>query len=371
MPNLRALTRAHRFYGGVDAKQAYVPVTSFVGNGFAVGTNISNQGLQFDYISRLSDMYAYFKGGLSYKILMEQPADNGVLFPGEIYTAITRRSVSGDHFNTNPLFGRGAFHITRSDVTPVHEVMVSFYSNTRKQVCNMALQSWCNSKFPGVAMTGYQKINGKQVPASYDIYRAAKDDFSFGCLIGCADISETVSSPLTLGVAPTANVKSWAPNAQPVEYPYDDSTTFQAIVDQYAQDFGIINVKFMILNAQNEVIELSKKVSQVGGPVKISAQPDAATVPKIFMTYEDKEIAGQLTSLWFDYNMTLQAWGDYMVHLLYSPDSYAAKFYIGGSILPELAGKAELRDIWQKYGGTDYLNIMKTITVFLRPNPPP
>jgi hypothetical protein len=226
LKNLRPITRAHRLYGDVpppirqsDDPIAYAALTSFVGNGFALGTVVTSQGEQVDYISRLSDLYAYFKGGLSYKIQAstvvstenttnpEQNALGGI--PSvTMATHLTREPLKGDGFRNNSFRpARAAFHISRSDLTPFHECMVPFYSNTRTQVCNMPLSEHSNLIFPGIAVsqhsysaftnlqkfdTGVTRIVTSPATMGLDVYRAAKDDFSFGCLIGSPNIVEPI-----------------------------------------------------------------------------------------------------------------------------------------------------------------------------------
>lgn len=225
LKNLRPITRAHRFYGSIpppisespDPGPSYAALTSFVGNGFALGTQVTSLGDQVDYVSRLSDLYAYFKGGLSYKIEArniisvdkgakpENPVVGGMPMV-TMSTHLTREPLKGQGFlNTSLIPARAAFHVTRSDLAPFHECMIPFYSNTRKQVCNKPPTIQANVVFPGLAVSqfsessfttikelklGEARMVTGQATMGLAFYRAAKDDFSFGCLIGNPNIVE-------------------------------------------------------------------------------------------------------------------------------------------------------------------------------------
>lgn len=217
--SLRPLTRAHRYYGTLRlsppqlSEARLFPLTSVVANGFYQGVEGNDIGECVDYLSRISDLYAYFKGGLSYKIFQgytqsstTQEFPNAILprFTAEVKSVLTRRLMDGNHFDDNYIApDRAAFHITRTDLTNVHEVMVPFYSGTRKQPCNVPPTVNHNLVMPGVALPEEVVVaayidggvfNEQTVMAAYSVYRAGKDDFTFGCLIGPPKIVEPLHS---------------------------------------------------------------------------------------------------------------------------------------------------------------------------------
>jgi hypothetical protein len=216
--SLRPLTRAHRFYGTLSrpdhtwSEAEYYPLTSVVANAFYQGVTAKSVGTTTDYIARISDLYAYFKGGLSYKIVHDID-DNTIpvtvpnqVIPGPIVTSVTsvltRRLLKDDSFDDAFIPpDRAAFHVTRTDLTNFHEIMVPFYSGTRKQPCNVPPTVNHNLVMPGVALNEVGVVNqvdGNVLKSllllnTYNVYRAGKDDFTFGCLIGPPKIVEPLN----------------------------------------------------------------------------------------------------------------------------------------------------------------------------------
>lgn len=153
LTNARLLTRAHR------------KVKPAVGS----TTILSEIKGESDYLGYLGSMFAYFRGGLSYKIV-----STGEM-KGAMVTTQLNRSLP-----TDPFQPQSSFHITCAPLNFVHEVMVPFYSKTRKLVNNqdMALTE-SRSRMAALDIIA-------EGDPTYDIYRAGKDDFSMGCLIGPA-----------------------------------------------------------------------------------------------------------------------------------------------------------------------------------------
>jgi len=117
-------------------------------------------------------MYAYWRGGISYKFVFDGTAD-------KIYTpfvsTIERLFSSFGPEETNSV--NAVSHITFPAVTPIHEVQMPFLSATKRLLCNV------NDGGSELYSTGFMpslRITGPRAK----IYRGAKDDFSFGTLIG-------------------------------------------------------------------------------------------------------------------------------------------------------------------------------------------
>jgi len=155
--NLRPLTRAHRYTSTVETSDVILSHMSMI---------------EGDYLSYLSSMYAYWRGGISYKFVFDGTAD-------KIYTpfvsTIERLFSSFGPEETNSV--NAVSHITFPAVTPIHEVQMPFLSATKRLLCNV------NDGGSELYSTGFMpslRITGPRAK----IYRGAKDDFSFGTLIG-------------------------------------------------------------------------------------------------------------------------------------------------------------------------------------------
>lgn len=144
--NLRPLLRIFRDYLSVD------------GGGQAINLTIDAQAEDSraspDYLSFLSYMYRFFRGGFRYKIistgsrvtskLVEDKTDTGKLTPS---------------------------HITFPTINPVHEISVPYYSQYRKLPIS-------------TEEAGIMKLNVKTDATYADILRAGNDDLTFGWLMG-------------------------------------------------------------------------------------------------------------------------------------------------------------------------------------------
>jgi len=151
LTNARQLTRAHRLH------------SNELGN--AIIRSEIVDGL--DYLSYLGTMYAYFRGGMSYKLMSSGYMGN---------TAIVKTSLVR---TDDPTYdSNSTFHVTTPFQAPVHEVMVPYYAQTRKVVCYEDLDLTASLK----RLPALKVETGPEY--TYDLYKGAKDDFSFGCLIG-------------------------------------------------------------------------------------------------------------------------------------------------------------------------------------------
>nr|QPZ88395.1 structural polyprotein [Soybean thrips picorna-like virus 11] len=174
LTNARLLTRAHRLLKPAVGKT----------------TLLSEIRSDNDYLGYLGSMFAYFRGGLSYKLVAKTPEAFKM-------TTALNRSLPTDPFPSN-----STFHVTDAAQNFVHEVMLPYYAKTRKLVNNQNLSPLeSRSRLAAVDVT-------TEGDAAYDIYRAGKDDFSMGCLIGPARYTYVYDTanpglPWTLATLPT------------------------------------------------------------------------------------------------------------------------------------------------------------------------
>lgn len=144
--NLRPLLRIFREYLNID------------GNGQDINLTINAQAEDSraspDYLSYLSYMYRFFRGGFRYKVISSG-------------ARVTSRLVekTGDTGKITPS------HITFPTLNPIHEVSVPYYSQFRKLPIS--------SKEVGI-----MQLNVKTDAAYADVLRAGNDDLTFGWLMG-------------------------------------------------------------------------------------------------------------------------------------------------------------------------------------------
>lgn len=115
------------------------------------------------YVAMCSNIYVYFRGGMGYKFIRETA--------GHLFTTLSEDIATHDkrHLPT---------HYTHSSVTPVHEVVVPFYSEYRRQVCNAV-----SSLLP--YFQPYIEIYDEKDEAPNVIsFAGGKDDLDFSFLIG-------------------------------------------------------------------------------------------------------------------------------------------------------------------------------------------
>lgn len=158
--NIRPLTRAHRFAGTMSTADDRI-----------IRSNISVNDR--DYLGFFSGMYVYFRGGISYKFVFNDEPDKR--FSIRMETHVSRVfAPNGTDRVSSTLPVR---HVTFSDISPIHEVQVPFYAATRRLLCNF------NDEGDPLIASNFMPSVYYSGPISQK-YRAGKDDFSFGCLVG-------------------------------------------------------------------------------------------------------------------------------------------------------------------------------------------
>lgn len=166
--NMRALTRAHR------------PFSSAITNNYLLNTNII--GGWGGYLGHMANIFAFYRGGISIKLLSEVGIPTSV--ESYIRTFLTRT------IGNTPVPGSNVEHLTFPEINPFHEIQVPFYSNTRRGICNNSLAS-------ASAETATSLQPGVLVNTNLDnlfAFIGAKDDLTFGYLIGPPIYSVPVAS---------------------------------------------------------------------------------------------------------------------------------------------------------------------------------
>lgn len=158
--SLRSLIHAHR------------PMNVGISNNSLINTNVGmNVG---GYVGRFSGIYAFYRGGLSYKFIPPSALDMTKL--DRITSYLYSRSNVLDNSNRA---NWSMQHMTFPSLNPFHEIMVPFYTFTRRL--------WCNVDTP-TPESAFSRSTCVQVLTSVPSLQglvAAKDDFTFGYLIGC------------------------------------------------------------------------------------------------------------------------------------------------------------------------------------------
>lgn len=113
------------------------------------------------FIGRFAPLFGYYRGGMSYKI---QQIDTDTS-----NTIISKIDLDGE-------IGIGAMHITNTVLNNFHEIQVPFYGTCRREItCK-------NSRTFGIPTVQVRFQNTPLLPMQ--LWLAAKDDFSFGMLLG-------------------------------------------------------------------------------------------------------------------------------------------------------------------------------------------
>jgi hypothetical protein len=164
LTNARQLTRAHRLSGYVLAEtRTEIPSQIAVAPGVVT-----------DYLTAFAQMYVYFKGGLSYKFINVA----GDSYSGFVNTSLIRTYPGDDKLPFDHIGqANSTFHYTDTNINPIHEVMVPYYSKTSKALVSEKLENF-SDRIPSLLVT-VTKPN-----TDMRLMRAGKDDFSFGCLVG-------------------------------------------------------------------------------------------------------------------------------------------------------------------------------------------
>lgn len=172
--NLRYLTRTTRYCETLNMpeKDEFQEISPFYGL------------RTYDYISFIGHLYRYARGGLNIKFLSksQKSTDDSMQIRtivefGSSDVTVTRRAPE---------------HITYTNLNPVHEISIPFYSKYKRVpvVPLSAAGSVGEPILPKVLLYGAGTANGRQL----DLYRSGKDDFSFGTLVGPPMLSATANA---------------------------------------------------------------------------------------------------------------------------------------------------------------------------------
>ncbi|UXD80065.1 putative capsid protein [Linepithema humile virus 1] len=158
-----------------------------------------------DYLSYLSYMYRFFRGGVRYKCF----STGTVKTQADSNNRTTVRSALVKHGEKDTNMDVGPTHITFVDINPVHEVTVPFYSQYRK----LPISLTADKEFMQLALSS----SGDN--ENVDMFRSGNDDFTFGWLVGTPQLvtgsfpggalSEPPSNAGAEAIDDTCHVNSW------------------------------------------------------------------------------------------------------------------------------------------------------------------
>jgi len=141
------------------------------------------------YLTVCSYIYYFFRGGIGFKIL--DKAGTGL----KTYLSILDSETNVEDDSNCP------FHYTPPN-NPLHEVSVPFYSQTRRQVCSKVIlkangeelfESHLDPELPYVRVKSLQDVEIADNTA--DLYVGAKDDLTFGFMIGPPVFAKILKPP--------------------------------------------------------------------------------------------------------------------------------------------------------------------------------
>nr|UWX36827.1 structural polyprotein [Hangzhou dicistrovirus 3]WAM46883.1 structural polyprotein [Hangzhou dicistrovirus 3] len=155
--SLRQAIKAHRRYK-LEIKDKTLVNTNLIGD-FG------------GYLGFCANIYAFYRGGLSMKIVPN--TDDG--FRRYVSTQIVRIGDDG-----TPISLDNPEHITYTDLTPFHEVQTPYYVVSRRGLCNKKDSSTNPRTSTALSPGLYVSTDA----ASLRMYIGAKDDLTFGFLIG-------------------------------------------------------------------------------------------------------------------------------------------------------------------------------------------
>jgi len=122
------------------------------------------------YLGYWSNIYYFYRGGIAYKTI--STSNSGIV------------TYSGQYDDEIRNYGEGPFHYTPPN-NPVNEVQVPFYSQTRREVCNQTASQGFQNVLASLPYVIVKKYAGEFTTDDEPLVMiAAKDDFTFGFLIG-------------------------------------------------------------------------------------------------------------------------------------------------------------------------------------------
>nr|AXA52580.1 putative capsid [Linepithema humile virus 1] len=126
-----------------------------------------------DYLSYLSYMFRFFRGGVRYKGFSRDTPQQ------QDGRRVQIRSTLLKYGESTTAIDNGPTHTTYPDINPVHEITVPFYSQYRKLPISLAADK-------EVLTAALSTVSGKE---TVDIFRSGNDDFTFGWLVGTPQIA--------------------------------------------------------------------------------------------------------------------------------------------------------------------------------------
>ncbi|UXD79994.1 putative structural polyprotein [Linepithema humile picorna-like virus 3] len=188
--NLRYLTRAFRYHSDITSTPSANATCNFTA--IQPYDNTGN-----DYISYISHIFRYARGGLNYKFFESL---NYIQGDANQQT----QAVSSKLVYTRGVVRRTPEHITWPKLNPMHEVSIPFYSKYKRIPTapvadpNSVKVQVGQPYLPHIDLKAFVANNaraGTQVHMA--VYRAAKDDFSFGVMVGPPQLWRTIPTPAT------------------------------------------------------------------------------------------------------------------------------------------------------------------------------
>jgi len=156
--NMRAMTRCHRSF------------ISAIGNQYLINCNMIGG---FDgYIGKMSNIFAFHRGGLSFKL---RPTFGQTINSNSYIRTTLVRTESG-----KPVFGDNVEHITYPYLNPIHEIQVPYYNSGRRGLNNNKLSSTSPDSATRITPCVYVETNIEDLT----LIVGAKDDLTYGYLIG-------------------------------------------------------------------------------------------------------------------------------------------------------------------------------------------
>lgn len=223
--NLRILLRCAR---EIDLQ----PVANVIQNN-AVGTMSAGKPLFFnvqddqygkDYLSFISYMYRFFRGGLRYKVFTEATGAAPGYADGSNVKSMVRSFIT-QNISQNEIAEKifnqtqGPTHTTYVDLNPVHEINVPYYSQYRKLPISLAP----NYEVMTAAVTS-------NVDNVMRVLRSGNDDMSFGWLMGTPQLVDNSVTSAPDYVYPPANtVVPDLTNANKCDKTWDYAQWFTAL----------------------------------------------------------------------------------------------------------------------------------------------
>lgn len=175
--NCRQLLRMHRKAYVVNNGSEVTPFRDIA----AGGTNFTYANK--DYVTYLSRMYRFFRGGFSVKIFSN-------VVNSDVYMTTCLRRRLGRQLDNSANAENTPTHRTVPILNPFHEVRIPFYSQTYRRVINNEYLNISSLDYSYPVLT----VDTNHLENS-DLYVAGDDNLSYGWLIGPPMLGFKISEP--------------------------------------------------------------------------------------------------------------------------------------------------------------------------------